>query len=96
MTLEKLYRIICNRRKNMAYGSYIASLFREGEDRIIQKIGEETTELVIAAKNNEKQRVVEEMADLWFHSLILLAQKNIPVADVWKELEKRNTTKRKR
>jgi phosphoribosyl-ATP pyrophosphohydrolase len=80
----------------MAYGSYIASLFREGEDRIIQKIGEETTELVIAAKNNEKQRVVEEMADLWFHSLILLAQKNIPVADVWKELEKRNTTKRKR
>ena len=65
----------------------MASLFRTSEDRIIQKIGEETTEVVIAAKNTDKKRLVEETADLWFHMLILLASKNISFEEIFEELK---------
>lgn len=70
--------------------SYIASLFREGEDRIIQKVGEEATEVVIASKNKSKDRIISETADLIFHLLILLSFKNISPQDIFKELDKRH------
>jgi phosphoribosyl-ATP pyrophosphohydrolase len=90
MKLNKLYNIIQNRKENPTERSYIASLFRQGSDRIAQKIGEEATEVVIAAKNKSKQRIVSEVADLWFHTLILLSDKNITVEDIETELARRN------
>ena len=89
MTLEELYKIIEDRKKNMPAKSYVASLFRDGEDRIIQKIGEEAIEVVIAAKNKLKKRIISEVADLLFHILVLLSAFEIPPSQVLKELEKR-------
>lgn len=89
MTLEELYQIIEDRKKNMPYKSYVASLFREGKDRIIQKVGEEATEVVIAAKNEGGERIISEVADLIFHILIMLAAYDIKPAKVLKELDNR-------
>ena len=74
----------------MPKDSYVASLFKSGEDQIIQKIGEEATEVVIAEKNKNKKRTVSEVADLLFHLLILLVSSNIALSDIEKELEARN------
>ncbi len=90
MTLEELYKIIEDRKKNMPEDSYVASLFRDGNDRIVQKIGEEATEVVIAAKNEGKERIIAEVADLWFHTLVLLANYDINLSEIQKELSKRN------
>lgn len=93
MTLEELYNIIEDRKKNMPEGSYVASLFKDGSDRIIQKVGEEATEVVIAAKNGGKQRIIAEVADLVFHTLILLANYDIKPEEVFEELDNRNKSK---
>ncbi len=90
MTLEELYKIIEDRKKNMPEDSYVASLFRDGNDRILQKVGEEATEVVIAAKNEGKERIIAEVADLWFHTLVLLANYDINLSEIQKELSKRN------
>lgn len=98
MTLQKIYNLIQKRKKEMPKGSYVADLFRAGNDRIIQKVGEEATEVVIAAKNAKKKEIISEMADLWFNSLILLSFFNLTLKDVEKELEyrrKRYAKKRK-
>ena len=96
MTLEELYKIIEDRKKNMPSGSYVASLFRNGKDRIIQKVGEEATEIIIAAKNESKSRQIEEFTDLFFHALILMVALNISPADIANELSRRNKLKKKR
>ncbi|MCJ7739803.1 phosphoribosyl-ATP diphosphatase, partial [Candidatus Microgenomates bacterium] len=70
--------------------SYVASLQKKGQDRILQKIGEEASEVIIAGKNNNKKMIISEMADLWFHLLVFLAAKNIPPEKIIMELEKRN------
>jgi phosphoribosyl-ATP pyrophosphohydrolase len=93
MNQKKLYKIIRDRIVNPSKGSYINSLVLKGEDKIIQKVGEEATEVVIAAKNVTEKRIIEEMADLWFHSLVLLASKKINPKKVWQELEKRHRQK---
>ena len=93
MKLEELYKIIENRKKNMPAGSYVASLFRGDSDRIIQKIGEEATEVIIAAKNDNKQRQIEEITDLVFHLLILMAKQGIKLENIYKELNKRHIPK---
>jgi phosphoribosyl-ATP pyrophosphohydrolase len=74
----------------MPDGSYVASLFRDGKDRMIQKVGEEGTEVVIAAKNTDKRRQVEEITDLVFHTFILMVQLGITIQDIEKELDKRS------
>ncbi len=89
MNLNDLFQTIKNRRREKPEGSYVASLFREGEDRIIQKVGEEAVETVIAAKNPDKNRLVSEIADLWFHTLILMEAKEIKLEDIEKTLEER-------
>lgn len=89
MTFEELYETILDRKKNLPEGSYVASLFKEGRDRIIQKMGEESVEAIIAAKNKGKKRIVSEIADLWFHSLILLAECGIKPTEILSELESR-------
>lgn len=90
MTIEQLYKIILERKKKNSKDSYVASLFRKGNDRIAQKVGEEAIEVIIAAKSKGKKRITEEMADLWFHSLVLLANAGITPTDVFAELEKRH------
>lgn len=89
MKLEDLYSIIANRIDKKSKRSYVVSLVKEGEDAILQKIGEEATEVLIASKDNKKQRVIEEIADLYFMTLILLSFKKIPLKKIFEELEKR-------
>lgn len=74
----------------MPVNSYVASLFKAGQDKIIQKFGEEATEVVIAAKNESKQRIIYEVADLWFHILVMLSSFNISPDEIMKELDNRN------
>lgn len=89
MTLDELYKIITERKKAGPEGSYVASLFEAGLARITQKVGEEAVEVVIAANANEKDRLVSEMADLWFHCLVLLASLDIKPEEIMTELEHR-------
>lgn len=89
MKLENLYSTIKDRIAQKPSGSYVASLVSKGEDDILQKIGEETTEVIIAGKGNNKKRIVEELADLYFMTLILLAYKKIPINKIYEELERR-------
>jgi phosphoribosyl-ATP pyrophosphohydrolase len=76
-----LYEVVCQRRDNPDPESYVSSLFERGSDRILQKVGEETCEVVIAAKNFNSRELVNELADLVFHLLVLMADREIsPVA----------------
>lgn len=96
MNIKNLYEIIKDRKLKMPKDSYVASLFRLGEDRIIQKVGEETTEVVIAAKNKNKKLIISEVTDLLFHLLVFLALNDITLSDIEKELEDRNNLLKKR
>ncbi len=91
MNLEELYKIIEDRKEKMPKNSYVASLFKRGRDRIIQKVGEESTEVIIAAKNESKKRIISEISDLIFHLLILMVNYNIKLSEVLDELEQRNS-----
>lgn len=92
MILKDLFKVIQDRKKKMPKNSYVASLLKQGKNKICQKVEEEADEVIFAAKNESKQRVVEETADLWFHSLVLLASLDLNFEDVLKELEKRRKT----
>jgi len=72
--------------------SYVAALYAKGGDAILKKIGEEATETVMAAKDGDKMRLKAEVADLWFHSLVLLARHGLSPADVLQELARREGT----
>jgi phosphoribosyl-ATP pyrophosphohydrolase len=72
--------------------SYVAQLFARGDDAILKKIGEEATETVMAAKDGDKMRIAAEVADLWFHCLVLLARHGLGPADVLRELARREGT----
>ncbi|HKZ06869.1 MAG TPA: bifunctional phosphoribosyl-AMP cyclohydrolase/phosphoribosyl-ATP diphosphatase HisIE [Methylomirabilota bacterium] len=89
--LEVLERTIQSRKVNPPSGSYVASLFEKGEPFICRKIGEEATEVVTAALGGESQeRLVAEVADLWFHSMVLLGNRGIPLRRVFAELARRH------
>jgi phosphoribosyl-ATP pyrophosphohydrolase len=88
-TLERLADVIHQRRAGDPDRSYVARLFHKGTDAILKKIGEEATEVVMAAKDGQRERIVAEVADLWFHSLIALAAYELRPADVLAELERR-------
>ncbi|HEX5731405.1 MAG TPA: bifunctional phosphoribosyl-AMP cyclohydrolase/phosphoribosyl-ATP diphosphatase HisIE [Blastocatellia bacterium] len=87
--LYRLTSIISERKMSRPEGSYTTKLFDEGEQKIGQKVGEEAIELAIAAQYSDKQRCVEEAADLIYHTLVLLAAKEISLDEVEAELEKR-------
>jgi len=89
MTIDKLYKIIKDRQLKMPEGSYVASLFKARQDRIIQKVGEETVELIIASKNTDRTRIVEESTDLLFHLIVLLIVKKISLKEIWQEFARR-------
>jgi len=87
--LERLEQAIAERRGADPSSSYVASLNAKGLDHILKKIGEESTETVIAAKSGDRAAIVHETADLWFHCLVMLAWNGVPVAEVLAELERR-------
>lgn len=87
--LNELYAIIADRKANPKEGSYTNYLFDKGLDKILKKVGEETTEVVIAAKNTDPQEVIYESADLLYHLLVLLVEKGIPYEAITEELAKR-------
>jgi phosphoribosyl-ATP pyrophosphohydrolase len=87
--LERLEAAIAARRGGDPGASYVAKLNAKGLDAILKKVGEEATETVIAGKSGEKTALVAEMADLWFHCLVLLDRQGVGVADVLAELERR-------
>jgi phosphoribosyl-ATP pyrophosphohydrolase len=87
--LDRLAATIVARRSADPATSYVASLFAKGEDAILKKIGEEATEAVMAAKDGDKLRIAAEVADLWFHCLVLLACHGLGPADVRAELARR-------
>ena len=89
-SLDALYNLICQRRASAPAGSYTARLFQQGEDEIIKKVGEEAIEVVLAAKGQGRQRLTEEVADLTYHLLVLLAQQGLAPADILAELEQRH------
>jgi len=91
-TLARLAAVIESRRPERGGDpakSYVARLFARGEDAILKKVGEEATEVVLAAKGGRRERIVAEVADLWFHTLVALAQHGLAPADVLAELERR-------
>ncbi len=87
--LARLMVILESRKTADPDSSYVAGLYHQGLDTILKKIGEESAETIIAAKSGDKQQVVYETADLWFHCLVMLAQQNLDVRLVLEELERR-------
>ena len=90
MSIQWLFDVIEDRKKNPSEKSYTASLFAEGLPKIAQKIGEEATEVLVAALAQEDQRLIEELADLTYHTLVLMAARGLSPADVLSELERRH------
>ncbi len=87
--LERLSRILEARKQADPDSSYVAGLYAKGLDAILKKIGEEAAEALLAAKNGVPDQIVHEVADLWFHTLVLLAQQGLGPDAVLKELERR-------
>jgi len=88
-TLNKLAEVLEQRKQADPDSSYVAKLYGKGLDAILKKIGEEATETVMAAKDGDREKIVYEIADLWFHSMILLAHQGLHPRDVAEELERR-------
>ncbi|MDP4110421.1 MAG: phosphoribosyl-ATP diphosphatase [Bacillota bacterium] len=89
-TLEKLYKVIDERKENPQEGSYTCYLFEQGLDKILKKIGEECSETIIAAKNGKKDDTVGEICDLMYHLLVMMSAQGITYSDVSEVLENRS------
>lgn len=88
--IERVAQTIAARHDEMPDGSYTTYLFREGIDKIAKKIGEESAEVIVAAKNGDPQSLAGEAADLLYHLLVLLRAADVPLSDVWQVLENRH------
>lgn len=88
-TLERIAAVIESRRDGDADTSYVARLLAAGDDAVLKKIGEEATEVILAAKSGDRLHLVRETADLWFHCLVMLAQHGLGPQDVLAELYRR-------
>lgn len=87
--LHELYHVINDRKHNPIEGSYTTYLFEKGQDKILKKVGEEAAETIIASKNNDKNELISEMSDLWYHCLVLLANHDVSPSELMAELQKR-------
>ena len=87
--LQQLTEVLEQRKSASADSSYVAGLYDKGLDAILKKIGEEATETVMAAKDGDRQKIVYETADLWFHTLIMLSHQGLTADDVLQELARR-------
>lgn len=90
MSIQWLFDVIESRKQNPSEESYTSMLFAEGLPKIAQKVGEEATEVVVAALAQDDRRLIEEIADLTFHTLVLLAARGLTIQDVMVELERRH------
>lgn len=90
--LQRLTEMLEARKSAAPESSYVAKLFNKGDDAILKKVIEEAGEVLLAAKDGDKQHLVYEVADLWFHTLVLLAQKGLSADDVLQELARREGT----
>lgn len=90
MSIQWLFDVIEARKENPSEQSYTSSLLAAGLPKIAQKVGEEGTEVVIAALAQDDGRLIEEVADLTYHTLVLLAARGLKPQDIWAELEKRH------
>jgi phosphoribosyl-ATP pyrophosphohydrolase len=88
--IYRLFELIEDRKHTPRRGSYTNALLNAGQDQILQKIGEESTELIIAASSQGEKRLIEEFADLLYHGLVLLASRDLTLAQVEEELERRH------
>ncbi|MCW8956853.1 MAG: phosphoribosyl-ATP diphosphatase [Gammaproteobacteria bacterium] len=91
--LSELAEVLEQRKRAAPDASYVASLYQKGLNKILEKVGEEATEVILAAKDAErsgdKQQLISETADLWFHTMVLLTQQGLTAEDVLKELDRR-------
>lgn len=88
-TLSGLYEVVKDRQKNPQEGSYTCYLFEKGLDKILKKCGEECSEMIIAAKNQDNDELKNEISDLVYHVLVLMAERGLPLEDVQAVLEER-------
>lgn len=89
-TLKNLYSVVLNRKENPQEGSYTCYLFDKGLDKILKKVGEESAETIIAAKNGDQAETVGEISDLLYHLTVMMVQENIPLEAVLEELDRRS------
>ena len=89
-SLESLYSLLEGRKKDKPEGSYTTYLFEKGIDKILKKVGEESTEVIIAGKAGDKKETIYELADLAYHAMVLMVQMGISVEDVHRELASRH------
>ncbi|MFQ5933226.1 MAG: bifunctional phosphoribosyl-AMP cyclohydrolase/phosphoribosyl-ATP diphosphatase HisIE [Dehalococcoidia bacterium] len=87
--LKELFQVIQERKETMPEDSYVADLFRKGPGRVSQKVIEEAAESAISALEGDREQTAKEVADLWFHSMVLLASRDLTPEDVWRELKAR-------
>lgn len=92
---DGLYKLLLDRKKTLPEGSYTTYLFEKGIDKILKKVGEESTEVIIAAKANDKAETVYELADLCYHAMVLMAEMGISPDDVRRELASRHVIDKK-
>jgi len=88
--LSELFELILSRKKELPEGSYTTKLFTEGENRIIQKVGEEAVETIIAAKNHDRNELINETSDLIYHLFVMLADQDISIKEISDNLRKRH------
>ena len=89
-SMDELYELLKGRKGQMPEGSYTTYLFSKGLDKILKKVGEECTEVIIAAKDNDKKETIYEVADLAYHIMVMMVEQGISVNDIRKELASRN------
>ncbi|MDC9727403.1 MAG: phosphoribosyl-ATP diphosphatase [Candidatus Thioglobus sp.] len=87
--IKQLESILEDRKNASSDSSYVSSLYQKGTDEILKKIGEESAEVIMAAKDDVKDKIIYEVADLWFHTLVLLRHKDIEIAKIEQELSRR-------
>lgn len=88
-TLSQVFEVICDRRENPSESSYTCKLLAGGDNKILKKIGEESAEVVMACKDDDKDAIASEVADLFYHTLVALAYHNVELRDVYRKLQQR-------
>lgn len=88
-TLSQVFEVICDRRENPSEASYTCKLLMGGDNKILKKIGEESAEVVMACKDDDKEAIAGEVADLFYHTLVALAHHNVELRDVYRKLQQR-------
>jgi phosphoribosyl-ATP pyrophosphohydrolase len=89
MILDDLQSVILDRKLHAREDSYVSSLLAKGRDEILKKIGEEAIEVIVASKGGNRDQVIHELADLWFHCMVLMFEHGLSHEDIFRELEKR-------